>query len=96
MPREEQFDDHENDVPTNDEEVILQGWDRFLTRGKHSGPWGVFSLGHVNVVKGHIGKDIPWMDEHVVRIRAGMLHILSWVAILNVFFKRDPNIAWSV
>lgn len=39
---------------------------------------------------------IPWMDEHAVRIRAGILNTMAWVSILNVHFIRNPNIAYWI
>ena len=41
-------------------------------------------------------RPIPWMDEHAVRIRAGILNIMAWVSILNVNFIRNPNIAYGI
>jgi hypothetical protein len=29
------------------------------------------------------------MDEHAVRIRAGLLNVITWVAIMNVFYMRN-------
>ena len=31
------------------------------------------------------------MDEHAVRARAGLLNIVTWVAIINVFEVQDPD-----
>ena len=33
------------------------------------------------------------MDEHAVRIRAGLLNVITWVAIMNVFYMRDLLLA---
>eukprot|EP00984_Skeletonema_dohrnii_P027362 scaffold16889_cov310-Skeletonema_dohrnii-CCMP3373.AAC.1 len=29
------------------------------------------------------------MDEHAVRIRAGLLNVIAWLAIMNVFYMRN-------
>lgn len=44
----------------------------------------------------YFSRPIPWMDEHAVRIRAGILNIMAWVSILNVNFIRNPNIAYGI
>lgn len=32
-----------------------------------------------------------YMDEHAVRARAGLLNIVTWVAIINVWFWQEPD-----
>ena len=71
----------------------LQGKDRFFTRGPHGSKLGIFSLGHVGVVIGtEIEDDTPWMDEHAVRIRAGIMNIFSWISFINIMFLKGPLI----
>lgn len=89
------------DTPKRNIKTILQGWDRFLTRSPHAGQMGIFSYGHVNINPYNddtlnIDPNIPWMDEHAVRIRAGLLHLLSWTSIINLTYLREPTIAFSV
>lgn len=78
----------------------LQGWDRFLTGGKTSGgglsSGGLLSLGHKGVVPDRGDEDTLWMDEHAVRIRAGILNIFAWVSIINVFYEKNPYVAWPL
>lgn len=31
------------------------------------------------------------MDEHAVRARAGLLNVVTWVAIINVWFWKEPD-----
>jgi hypothetical protein len=99
--------DERNGNIAHDKSTNLQGWDRFFTRGEHAGLWGIFSLGHINLIP-HNTKNInntsnhekelniPWMDEHAVRIRAGLLNVLSWISIANVTFIREPNLAITI
>lgn len=58
--------------------------ERLWIHGRH-GKW--WQLGHKNVSDVH--PDEYYMDEHAVRIRAGLLNVITWVAILNVFYIRD-------
>jgi thiol-disulfide isomerase/thioredoxin len=54
--------------------------DRLIIRGEY-GKW--WDYGHkVNPAK----PEEPYMDEHAVRARAGILNIITWIAIMNVFF----------
>lgn len=58
--------------------------DRLIIRGKY-GKW--WELGH------HANPNKPqdmFMDEHAVRIRAGLLNIITWIALINIFFWRKP------
>jgi thiol-disulfide isomerase/thioredoxin len=67
------------------EEGPMTFMDRFIIRGKY-GKW--WDLGH------HINPDFPdqiYMDEHAVRARAGLLNIMTWIAIINVFFWKEPD-----
>lgn len=59
--------------------------DRLIIRGKY-GQW--WELGH------HANPEHPdqtYMDEHAVRIRAGFLNIISWLAVINIFIWKQPN-----
>lgn len=33
-----------------------------------------------------------YMDEHAVRMRAGLLNVITWVAIMNVFHMKNPDL----
>lgn len=51
------------------------------------GRW--WQLGHTN-----INPEKPndmYMDEHAVRIRAGLLNIASWLALFNIFYWKQSN-----
>ncbi len=75
----------------------LQGFDRFFTRGKYTSKLGLFSLGHVGVVHGlNDGDMTPWMDDHAVRIRAGIMNIFSWISFMNIMFVKGTNFFVSV
>ncbi len=79
--------------------VVVSGWERFFSTKQiedGSRKYSILELGHKNVVEGVGDEDTPWMDEHAVRIRAGLLHIVSWLNVLNVFYIREPIIALSV
>jgi hypothetical protein len=65
-------------------EKPVTGWDRFFIHGKH-GQW--WHLGHRNVSKIH--PEMMYMDEHAVRIRAGLLNTISWMAMINVWFFKN-------
>lgn len=59
--------------------------DRLVVRGKYGRWW---ELGH------HANPEHPdqtYMDEHAVRIRAGFLNIISWIAVMNVFVWKEPR-----
>jgi len=63
----------------------MSAMDRFIIRGKY-GKW--WELGH------HVNPDFPdqlYMDEHAVRARAGLLNVMTWIAIINVWFWREPD-----
>ena len=71
--------------------------DRLLIRGKY-GKW--WELGH------HANPEKPdevYMDEHAVRIRAGILNSITGIALMNVFVWKDqiyvhilfPLVAWE-
>jgi hypothetical protein len=69
-----------SDIP---EKVSLM--DRLIIRGKYGNLW---ELGH------HANPEHPdqtYMDEHAVRIRAGFLNVISWIAVINVFIWKEPN-----
>jgi hypothetical protein len=57
--------------------------DRLFIRGKY-GKW--YELGH------HSNPDKPadmYMDEHAVRARAGILNVITWLALMNIFFFQN-------
>lgn len=58
--------------------------ERLWIHGRH-GKW--WQLGHKHVSEVH-PQDM-YMDEHAVRMRAGLLNIITWIAVMNVFFMRD-------
>jgi len=62
-------------------------WERMWIHGRH-GKW--WQLGHKNVSALH--PEDMYMDEHAVRMRAGLLNVITWVAIMNVFHMRDPDL----
>lgn len=65
----------------------LTAWDRLFIHGMHGSWW---QLGHKNVSTLHPGD--MYMDEHAVRIRAGLLNVITWVAVMNVFFMRNLRV----
>lgn len=79
------------------EDPIISGWDRFIIGGKY-GKW--YSLGHK---ANPLHPEKEYMDEHAVRIRAGILNVITWVALMNVLFWRNqtlvrviwPFVAWE-
>mmetsp|Transcript_16817 Transcript_16817/g.39652 ORF Transcript_16817/g.39652 Transcript_16817/m.39652 type:complete len:208 (+) Transcript_16817:108-731(+) len=59
--------------------------DRIIVRGKY-GKW--WELGH------HANPEKPgevYAEENAVRIRAGLLNIVSWLAICNIFYWQEPS-----
>ena len=36
--------------------------------------------------------DQLYMDEHAVRARAGLLNVVTWIAIINVWEWKEPDI----
>lgn len=69
----------------HDHATNMSAMDRLIIRGKY-GKW--WELGH------HANPDKPdemYMDEHAVRARAGILNAITWIAIINVFFWREPK-----
>lgn len=68
------------------EATVIKGWDRLLIGGEY-GKW--WSLGH-KANPEH--PDEVYMDEHAVRIRAGMLNSVTWVALMNVFFMNELTV----
>ena len=65
----------------------VSAWDRLWIHGSHGRWW---QLGHQNVSELH--PNDMYMDEHAVRIRAGLLNVITWVAIMNVFHMRNPDL----
>eukprot|EP00538_Stauroneis_constricta_P006829 CAMPEP_0119565700 /NCGR_PEP_ID=MMETSP1352-20130426/30915_1 /TAXON_ID=265584 /ORGANISM="Stauroneis constricta, Strain CCMP1120" /LENGTH=435 /DNA_ID=CAMNT_0007614681 /DNA_START=113 /DNA_END=1420 /DNA_ORIENTATION=+ len=75
----------------------MSAMDRLIIRGKYGNWW---ELGH------HANPSKPeemYMDEHAVRARAGLLNVITWIALMNVFFWNDkvyvqvlfPLVAWE-
>lgn len=66
----------------------VTGWDRFLVQGHHGNWW---EYGHrVNPNK----PQEQYMDEHAVRIRAGILNSISWIALMNINFWQEPLVLY--
>jgi thiol-disulfide isomerase/thioredoxin len=66
----------------------ITAWERFWIHGGH-GQWWAF--GHTHVSELH--PNDMYMDEHAVRMHAGLLNVVTWwVAIMNVFHMRDPEL----
>jgi len=61
--------------------------ERLWIHGRHGHWW---QLGHRNVSELH--PEEMYMDEHAVRMRAGLLNVITWVAIINVFHLKDPEL----
>lgn len=62
----------------------MSAFDRIFINGKYGHWW---ELGH------HVNPEKPgqvYMDEHAVRARAGLLNVISWIAIMNVFHMNEP------
>ncbi|KAG7342618.1 protein of unknown function DUF4392 containing protein [Nitzschia inconspicua] len=66
----------------------VSSFERIWIHGRHGHWW---QLGHKNVSEVH--PNDMYMDEHAVRIRAGLLNIITWLAIMNVFFMNKPTLA---
>jgi thiol-disulfide isomerase/thioredoxin len=66
----------------------LTNWERIWIHGRHGNWW---QLGHKNVSEMH-PKEM-YMDEHAVRMRAGLLNIITWLAVGNVFWMSEPTLA---
>lgn len=52
----------------------------------------LFALGHSNV-----NPEKPYdmyMDENAVRVRAGILNVFSWFALINIFFWKEATLVW--
>jgi Domain of unknown function (DUF4395) len=65
----------------------VSAWERIIIHGRHGNWW---QLGHINVSELH--PNDMYMDEHAVRMRAGLLNVITWVAIMNIFHMRDPDL----
>mmetsp|Transcript_5148 Transcript_5148/g.14735 ORF Transcript_5148/g.14735 Transcript_5148/m.14735 type:complete len:380 (+) Transcript_5148:231-1370(+) len=66
----------------------ISAYDRFWIHGRYGHWW---QLGHKNVSDVH--PNDMYMDEHAVRMRAGLLNIITWLAIMNIFHMRDQTLA---
>lgn len=60
--------------------------ERLVIHGRHGHWW---QLGHKNVSAVH--PNDMYMDEHAVRIRAGLLNIFTWIAVANVLWVNEPD-----
>lgn len=65
----------------------VTAFERVWIHGRHGNWW---QLGHRNVSELH--PNDMYMDEHAVRMRAGLLNVITWVAIMNVFHMKDPEL----
>lgn len=65
----------------------VTAFERLWIHGRHGNFW---QLGHKNVSELH--PNDMYMDEHAVRMRAGLLNVITWVALMNVFHMRDPDL----
>jgi len=105
--RNEHFDVDEPNIITNAREILDQdptcqnfpwatiethqsapitAWERLFIHDRHGNWW---QLGHKNVSELH-PKEM-YMDEHAVRIRAGLLNIFTWLAVANVIWVNEPD-----
>jgi hypothetical protein len=66
------------------EKAPMSGWNRLIISGVH-GKW--YHLGHRSVSATF--PETMYMDEHSVRIRAGLLNSITWLAMMNIFFFKD-------
>lgn len=62
----------------------VTSWERIWIHGRHGNWW---QLGHKNVSEVH--PNGMYMDEHAVRMRAGLLNIITWAALMNIFFMSN-------
>lgn len=67
------------------------GWFYLVIRSIHRSwnPWRWWHLGHYGVSERNPTE--LYMDEHAVRIRAGILNILSWVVVIHVLFLQNQT-----
>jgi len=74
-------------IEKDGEHTRISLYDRIIINGKY-GKW--WELGHhANPSK----PDEMYMDEHAVRIRAGILNIVTWIALINIFFWKIPTVS---
>lgn len=74
----------ENDLAGKVKTQSMTFMERLYPSGKY-GKW--WELGH------HANPAKPaeiYMDEHAVRIRAGILNTITWIAVINIFFWKEP------
>lgn len=62
--------------------------ERLWIHGRHGNWW---QLGHTHVSELHPNE--MYMDEHAVRIRAGLLNVVTWLAVMNVLWVNEPRYA---
>mmetsp|Transcript_27366 Transcript_27366/g.38690 ORF Transcript_27366/g.38690 Transcript_27366/m.38690 type:complete len:101 (+) Transcript_27366:847-1149(+) len=70
-----------NTTTTNNN--IISAWDRLFINGK-CGKW--YHLSHSNISPNY--PEAMYMDEHSLRIRAGILNIITWMALMNIFSSK--------
>ncbi|KAL7503459.1 hypothetical protein ACHAXN_003124 [Cyclotella atomus] len=64
------------------ERIIIQGkWGRWYQLGHYANPEK---------------PDEMYMDEHAVRIRGGLLNIITWIALMNVLFLQKETIVYCI
>lgn len=64
------------------ERIIIQGkWGRWYQLGHYANPEK---------------PDAMYMDEHAVRIRGGILNIITWIALMNVLFLEQKAIVYTI
>jgi thiol-disulfide isomerase/thioredoxin len=69
----------------NKEASVFSAMDRLLVHGQY-GKW--WHYGH----RIHPGLNSePYMDDHAVRARAGILHVITWLALIKVLHGSDDS-----
>lgn len=77
-------------IPFNTLTNAISFKERIIIQGKW-GRW--YQLGHyANPEK----PDAMYMDEHVVRIRGGVLNIITWIALMNILFLEQKAIVYTL
>ncbi|KAL3780148.1 hypothetical protein HJC23_012594 [Cyclotella cryptica] len=77
-------------MPLNTVRNAISFKERIIIQGKW-GRW--YHLGHyANPEK----PEAMYMDEHAVRIRGGVLNIITWIALMNVLFLEQKAIVYTI
>ena len=87
-PELENIQWEETKADVHSQELSLR--DMLIISGKY-GRW--YELGH------HINPEHPekmYMNEHAVRIRAGLLNIISWFALFNIYKWNEPIFVYAI